>query len=227
MASPNGHIIIKKITIRVFKRNKGSTMKKTFLIVTFLLSLFSHSAYSADEILLQHRFVSECENDSCSYDFFEMKKGGHTLKMGFGMGRVFDDGSYYKNAFHASMIRGDLGLIIDLGRMSCKDIENEHESESEWLPSASDRVDLPMYWLSWTKAWERLNNGEGSQFAQVKKGHCYLMYQTNRLKKVVVAFRVKDFNSFHDVVLDEIEVFSRSEIKEVKLDPSKKSNDLY
>ena len=178
---------------------------KNFLIASLLV--FS-SVVSASEITLTHRNLgpADCANDSCYYDFYNM-----TQEYGYGLSLEFGN-DWGENEFSTVQVVDEIGLIVDLGKMSCKDIENEYENSGSGYPSASDRQNDPMFWLTYSTAWDKLQNGGVSETVKAQKGHCYLMYKASMDQRVIVAFHVKDLTANVSVVLDEVEVFNKASI---------------
>jgi hypothetical protein len=89
---------------------------------------------------------------------------------------------------------------------------NTYENTGSGYPTTADRTNDPMMWLSYSEAWDRLQNGNVAGSTSAVKGHCYLMYKTSSDMQVIVAFHVKDLTANKNVVLDEIEVFKKAKI---------------
>ena len=177
---------------------------KKILIAAFLLS--SSFAFAKD-ITLNHRVLNNCDNDSCYYDFFNM-----TQEYGYGLSLQFGN-SYEEDVFGTVQVVDEVGLIVDLGKISCKDIENSYEDQGEGYPTSQDRKKDPMFWLMYSEAWTKLQDGGAASSLNAQEGHCYLMYKTSTHQQVIVAFHVKELIKNVSVTLNEIEVFKKATIK--------------
>lgn len=165
------------------------------------------------EIKMTHRVLSGCQNDSCYFDMYNM-----THKYGYGLSLEFGN-DWGENEFKAVQVVDQIGIIVDLGEKSCKDMINTYEQDGEYYgpgqggyPHKEDRKYDPMFWLSYSEAWNKLQNGEGSPNVKVEKNHCYLMHKSSSHQEVIVAFHVKEHEKDQFIILDEIEVFKRSTI---------------
>lgn len=152
-------------------------------ILSGVLLTLSTLAY-ANKITLTHRSEVGCSNDSCSFDFFNM-----TQEYGFGLRLLYGNGS--GDMLGAVQVVSEIGMIADLGKKSCKDIENIYENRGSGYPTTADRQNDPMFWLVYSNAWDELQNSKGKRRIEAKQGHCYLMYKSSRDQQVIVAFHVK------------------------------------
>lgn len=164
------------------------------------------------EITLTHRILGDtkCANSTCYYDLYDMTQVyGQGLSIEFG-------NDWGENKFCTEMVSGEVARIVDLGEMSCSKIESQYGQDTPGYPTKEDRTLRPMIWLTYSKAWSTLLSSPRADRVLAKKGHCYLMEKSNTEIKVIVAFHVKDLERNKSVTLDEIEVFQRAEIVEVK-----------
>lgn len=192
-------------------------MKTVILSIT--LALLASPAFSQvklnpppKEITLTHRILGDtkCANDTCYYDLFKMTQvWGNGLSIEFG-------NDWGENKIGTEMVSGEVARIVDLGEMSCSKIESQHEQDAPGYPTKEDRTLRPLAWLTYSKAWSTLLSSPRADRVLAKKGHCYLMEKSNTEIKVIVAFHVKDLELNKRVTLDEIEVFQRAEIVDVK-----------
>ena len=164
-----------------------------------LLSLGSISAFSG-EIILKHRILNNCDNDSCYYDLFNM-----TQKYGKGLSLEFGN-DWGENMFDSVQVVDEMGKIVDLGKKSCRKIKSDE---------ASSRKSDPFLFLNYSDDWDKLAE-EGKTRLKANEGHCYLMYKSSTRQQVIVAFHVKKFNKDKSVTLDEVEVFKKSLLKNAR-----------
>jgi hypothetical protein len=187
-------------------------LKNLLICLSLLVATSSSFAQTKtqipNEVTLNHRLLNpdKCKNSSCYFDFFNMVQNyGAGLSVGFG-----NDGD--SDELHGVLVVDEMASIVDLGKMSCQDIPNEYENRGHGYPEKKDRVENPMFWLSYSNAWDRLQKGEGKPNLSVTEGHCYLMYKTSSYQKIIVAFNVKKLDENFSVTLSEIEVFQRGKI---------------
>lgn len=169
-------------------------MKKLLLVGLIALSSFA----SANEITLTHRNLgpTDCAEDSCYFDFYNM-----TQEYGYGLSLEFGN-DWGSNVFSTVQVVDELGLIVDLGELSCKNLVSD---------GSYDRNQNPWGWLYRSDSWDELTEN-GTESVQAKEGHCYLMYKSSTDQQVVVAFYVKELVKDIKVVLDQVEVFKKASI---------------
>jgi len=127
------------------------------------------------------------------------------------------DGIDGKDFFYTEMVVGDIGIIEDLGAMSCKTIalvpgqENtgEYQPASEGgYPHVQHRENAPNFWFRYTDVHNVLLDSRNAE-VEVNEGHCYAIRQISYDRETMAIFRVKEHNANSSVTLDEIEVFER------------------
>jgi hypothetical protein len=121
------------------------------------------------------------------------------------------------NTISTETVVGDFGAIADLGETSCKDLPADHETKGEYpgrghggYPYKEDRVLNPMFWLTYSSAWNTLRASRSSDITPIK-GHCYLLHLTGYDGVTVAMFHVKDLVPGKMLLVDEIELFQRAE----------------
>ncbi len=192
-------------------------MKNIFICLLLLLvtnSLIAQTKSSIpSEVTLTNRDdnPANCLNDSCYFDFYTM-----TQKYGNGLSLEFGSDVGTDQQFSGIQVVDEVARIVDIGNMSCKDIPNNYEGRGQGYPTKNDRVENPMFWLEYSEAWYQLQRGAGAPALAANEGHCYLMYKSSSDKRVIVAFHVKKLEKNMSVILNEIEVFQKAEIKIVK-----------
>lgn len=115
-------------------------------------------------------------------------------------------------AFRMNTTVSDVGHIVDLGKIACKDVPNSYEGKPGY-PPREDRQRDPMRWLVYTDAYDALNGKNSSGYARVQGDHCYILHKVTRRGRVVALLHAKSYVPGKSVELDEIEVFDRSEFK--------------
>ncbi len=107
-----------------------------------------------------------------------------------------------------------IGMIADLGEMSCKDIKNDYEKSGSGYPTALDRIKHPMFWFAYSHAMDALQNGPIATEMKVQAGHCYVLSKSTIDRKVIAVFHVDKFIPSQSLTINEIEVFYRGKISE-------------
>lgn len=167
------------------------------LTLTFSVSLFGQSIKpTPKDITLTHRVLNGCEDDACYFDMYHMEQ-----RYGYGLSLEFGN-DHGDNLLGTVQVADEFGKIVDLGAISCKEIKSSYPEQ---------RTKNPWLFLIYSGAWDKLQS-EGRDQVAAQKNHCYLMYKTGSDKQIVVAFHVKDLVKNSVIILDEIEVFKRSEI---------------
>jgi hypothetical protein len=193
---------------------KAVLMRNKFMMSALILMSVStaQSAVIPTEITLTHRILesSKCGNDSCYFDFYNM-----TQNYGYGLSLEFGN-DWGENKFSGVQVVHEVARIADLGVGSCKNIPNMYEAMGEGYPTKADRTTQPMFWLSYSDAWGQLQNGQSGDSVPAQADHCYLMYKSSSDQRIIVAFHVKSLVKDTSVTIDEIEVFQRAKIEEVK-----------
>ena len=108
---------------------------------------------------------------------------------------LFEAREDFADHFDVNTVVDDNSFIYDLGKRNCKDIKSS-------VPS--DRKSRPMVWLAYSDASP--NDLEPTKSALVKKGHCYLTYNSDEDGRVIALFHVKDHKVNKSVTIDQIEV---------------------
>lgn len=142
------------------------------------------------EVLLTHRILNGCSNDTCNYDFYNMVQS-------YGEGLPIEYGNDWgENQFDTELAGGEHGDIVSLGKTSCLDIRSDNDQY--------DRETQPKEWLLNSQFWVDLNYN-GRSYLPAQEGHCYLMHKFDDRKKVIVLFHVKSLKKDDYVIIDEIE----------------------
>jgi len=167
-----------------------------FTAILFIITNIQSGFASTNEVVLTHKSGNTCINNSCSYDFFNMthERSDDELRINF---YTVENGNDFDSLYKVD----EIGNIVDLGKLSCNELESLYYDESV-------RVQSPMLWLSYASAFSDLQNNSKS-FVQAQEGHCYLMHKTGPLSSIILAFHVASVNDKEDVTIDEIEVFQK------------------
>lgn len=144
-------------------------------------------------------------------DNVELTRNGWDIQLGPGT-----DGSGGEDYFHTEMVVDDIGIIEDLGKMSCKDISlpEKHQSaeykdaSAGGYPHPKHRQTAPEFWFRYTDESSLLQDSKTEQVV-VTEGHCYVLRKVSSDSDVKAVFRVKKHEKNKSVTIDEIEVFER------------------
>lgn len=167
------------------------------LTLTFSVSLLAQTINpTPKDITLTHRVLNGCEEDACYFDMYHMQQEyGHGLSIEFG-------NDWGDNLLSGVQVVDEFAKIVDLGKVSCSSLTSD---------GSYDRIRNPWGWLYRSEAWDQLQEN-GKSEVPAHEGHCYLLYKTSSSKQIIVAFHVKNLVKNSVIILDEIEVFKRSEI---------------
>ena len=110
----------------------------------------------------------------------------------------------------------NVGVIVDLGAISCADIKNSYEQSGPYpgkghggYPYKQDRTQDPMFWFEYSDAMNALQGHPSSSSVDVAVGHCYLVNKLTNNRRVLAVFHVQDLVLNKSLSIDEIEVFKR------------------
>lgn len=189
-----------------------------FFIFTIFTSMFTSLLFANVELIT--RYNQEGSYSKGAYNFFYESQDEE--KTGNGFDVQFEDRSDFAGYFNSVMVTDQVGSIIDLGLISCKDIPNSYEQKGEYpgvnhggYPYKEDRKFRPMFWLEYSDAWMSLQKGSSSK-ANVFEGHCYLLQRINSDYLVTVLFHVNKYIKGRSVILDEIELFNKQKLVKLK-----------
>ncbi len=172
------------------------------------------SEYREDSVELISRYHEDGDYITGSYSFFHNTRDDVSLTRNNWDLYLVAGEDYGENYLSA----GGVGKILDLGKMSCADIENNYEHDGsgrEGFPLYEDRWERPMFWLRYSNAFHRLRNEPTATVATVNNGHCYLVDSVDSEQRVVAVFHVREHIENRSVVIDEIEVFGRYELRPI------------
>lgn len=127
-------------------------------------------------------------------------------------------GSTGEDEFDTEMVSGDVGLIADLGEISCQKIPNRSEHQGEYqgvgkggYPHAKHRQTDPEFWFQYSDANHAIHDARDSK-VRIQKGHCYVVLKFSSNTKVIAVFGVKEHKVGESVILHEIEVFEKARV---------------
>ncbi len=191
-------------------------MKKLVCLVFTLLAATVHA-----DVEMITRYHPEGSYEKGAYSFFFASHESDVTLNNYDI--QFEDRADFDGYFNTVMVTDHLGGIIDLGKTSCAAIPHYNLQTGPYpgvghggYPYKEDRQLDQMFWMRYSEAWDRLQTGSKSS-ALVKKDHCYLVHRVDSDQRVVVLFHVKDYTSDRSVVLDEVEVFLKQKLKNIKL----------
>ncbi len=133
------------------------------------------------------------------------------------------DVTFSGSTIRTNFIADDFGTIADLGKMSCKDIENKYERTGQYpgknhsagYPYKENRAQNPKFWFIYSTAKAALWLNGVSQI-DVQPGHCYVVQKMNSDRRVIAVFHVVALDPSKALVIDEIEVFKRQTLTDVR-----------
>jgi hypothetical protein len=119
------------------------------------------------------------------------------------------------NEIETQTVVGDLGTIVDLGERSCGDMPEYTLMNGTYpgkghggYPFAEDRVEDPMFWLSYSPAWRQLTESRQHRI-KPEIGHCYLTHLAGHDGITVAMFRVVGLIPGQFMVINEMELFAK------------------
>jgi len=105
---------------------------------------------------------------------------------------------------------GEWGQIMDLGETTIADIQLEPANQPNY-----QRDGNPTVWFRYSTAYNALKRGSAKESATIRKNHSYVIRTLSRNRFLTAGFHVKDYKAGEFVVLDQIEVFAKSEVKPI------------
>lgn len=170
------------------------------------------------ELTIRNRSGEPDNYVTSTYSFFHLTRDNVELTRN-GWDILASPGLGFGDSFNTEMVVGDIGRIVDLGEISCKDIPNMYEENGEYpgqikggYPHKIHRQTDPKFWFQYSHAYGVLNGTKASR-VDIRKGHCYAIFKLSSDTKVVAVFSVKDHTVGESVLLSEIEVFDKARIE--------------
>ena len=167
------------------------------------------------ELTIRNRSGETDNYVTSTYSFFHLTRDNVELTRN-SWDLLASPGLGFGDSFNTEMVVGDIGRIVDLGEMSCKDIQNMYEENGEYpglkkggYPHKIHRQTDPKFWFQYSHAYGALN-GTKTERVGIRKGHCYAIFKLSSDTKVVAVFSVKAHTVGESVVLSEIEVFDKA-----------------
>lgn len=131
------------------------------------------------------------------------------------------DIEFYGTTIGTNQVVDNIGTIVDLGNISCKDVPNSYEQTGAYpgkghggYPYKEDRTLDPMFWFEYSSAMEKLTRGLVSSDIQVQEGHCYAVNKITNNRRILALFHVKKLELNKSVSIDEIELIKRQELRD-------------
>jgi hypothetical protein len=180
---------------------------------TALILTFGFFVSSAQAIQKQVSLTAYSDPDSYASSAFNFEKMSQDP---FATGNRFHILYQPSNEVSTQTVVGDLGSIVDLGQTSCQNLPAEHEAQGNYpgqghggYPYKEDRILNPMFWLTYSSAWNILQVSRQSSITPLI-GHCYLLHLIGQDGITVAMFHVKDLVPGRMLLIDEIELFQRA-----------------
>lgn len=173
------------------------------ILITFIITLLSFNLYATPVETLQKRTR---DRDNYAEASYSLHYGTHTPP-----GADYDIQYTINGDIIVNITVDDLGIIADIGKISCKDIKNIYEKKGQGFPTKRDRTDSPMYWFEYSKGMDALRTGPlKSEFKPIE-GHCYAIAKSTSTRRTVAVFHINKILK-NAIQIDDIEVFGRYKV---------------